>query len=162
MTVWIPIDLNATSPALPPTAASQATIECSQRIGSLSALNDRLVPADAEDRSVPYAHFWGTKKSATEWFVYNFKEASTVSSSTVYWFDDSPWGGCRVPKSWKLYYKDNSGNWVEVKNPSRYPTDRGIACTVDFDPVSTTALKLELTQPDQKDLFCGVYEWSVK
>jgi hypothetical protein len=162
MTVWIPIDLNATSPALPPTAASQATIECSQRIGSLSALNDRLVPADAEDRSVPYAHFWGTQKSATEWFVYNFKEASTVSSSTVYWFDDSPWGGCRVPKAWKLYYKDNSGNWVEVKNPSRYPTDRGIACTVDFDPVTTTALKLELTQPDQKDLFCGVYEWSVK
>ncbi len=162
MAVWLPIDLNATSPALPPTVASQATIECSQRIGSLSALNDRLVPAGAEDRSVPYAHFWGTKKSATEWFVYNFKEASTVSSSTVYWFDDSPWGGCRVPKAWKLYYKDNSGNWAEVKNPSRYPTDRGIACTVDFDPVTTTALKLELTQPDQKDLFCGVYEWSVK
>jgi hypothetical protein len=162
MTVWIPIDLNATSPALPPTVASQATIECSKKVGSLSALNDRLVPANAEDRSVPYTHFWGTKKSATEWFVYNFKEASTVSSSTVYWFDDSPWGGCRVPQSWKLYYKDNSGNWVEVKNPSRYPTDRGIACTVDFDPVSTTALKLELTQPDQKDLFCGVYEWSVK
>jgi hypothetical protein len=162
MTVWIPIDLNATSPALPPTVASQATIECSKKVGSLSALNDRLVPANAEDRSVPYTHFWGTKKSATEWFVYNFKEASTVSSSTVYWFDDSPWGGCRVPQSWKLYYKDNSGNWVEVKNPSRYPTDRGIACTVDFDPVSTTALKLELTQPDQKDLVWGVYEWSVK
>jgi hypothetical protein len=65
-----------------------------------------------------------------------------------------------VPDSWKLYYKDASGNWTEVKNPSGYPSIKGVACTVTFDPVKTTAVKLELVQPSDKS--CGLYEWSVK
>jgi len=29
---------------------------------------------------------------------------------SVYWFDDTPSGGCKVPESWELEYKDN-GTW---------------------------------------------------
>ena len=65
-----------------------------------------------------------------------------------------------MPDSWKLYYKDAAGNWVEVKNPSGYPTLKGVACTVTFDAVKTAAVKLELVQPSDKS--CGLYEWSVK
>lgn len=160
MTVWIPIDLNATNPALPPSIASESKIEASaNRLPALSAINDRLVPADANDRSVPYTHWW-PKNNSTEWLAYTFKEAATVSSSTVYWFDDGPWGGCRVPKSWKLYYKTESGDWAEVKNPSSYGTGKGVANIVNFDPVRTTAMKLEIVQPERHS--CGVFEWSVK
>ncbi len=160
MTVWIPIDLNATSPALPPSLASESKVEASsRRLPALSAINDRLIPSDGDDRSVPYTHWW-PKKNSTEWLVYNFKEASTVSTSTVYWFDDQPWGGCSVPKSWKLYYKDASGNWQEVKNATGYNTNKGVANTVNFDAVKTSSMKLEIVQPEKYS--CGVFEWSVK
>ena len=160
MSVWHPIDLNATSPALPPSIASESKVEASsKRLPALSAINDRLVPSDGNDRSVPYTHWW-PKNNSTEWLVYNFKEPATVSNSVVYWFDDGPWGGCRVPSSWKLYYKDDSGNWNEVKNPTGYSTDKGVANIVNFEPVKTSAMKLELVQPEKYS--CGVYEWSVK
>jgi uncharacterized protein len=159
MAVWLPYDLSATSPALPPSIASQSKVTTSSRIPSISAINDRLVPADGNDRSIPYTHWW-PKTNSTEWLAYEFKEPTEVSTSTVYWYDDQPWQGCKIPDSWKLYYKDASGNWVEVKNPSSYPTDKGVACTVTFDPVKTSGVKLELVQPEDKS--CGVYEWSVK
>ncbi len=160
MAVWLPYDLSATSPALPPSIASQSTVTASQRrLPSIQAINDRLVPADGNDRSIPYTHWW-PKTNSTEWLAYEFKEPTEISTSTVYWYDDQPWQGCKVPDSWKLYYKDEAGNWVEVKNPSGYPTDKGVACTVSFDPVKTSGVKLELVQP--KDKSCGVYEWSVK
>lgn len=160
MSVWLPIDLSATSPALPPSIASESKLTASaERLPALSAVNDRLVPADADDRSVPYTHWW-PKQNSTEWLCYEFKEAQRISMSTVHWFDDSPWGGCTVPKSWKLYYKDTAGEWQPVQNTTDYPCLKGVASTVLFTPVTTTALKLELQQPEKKS--CGIYEWSVK
>lgn len=160
MAVWLPIDLSATTPALPPSIASESKVTASVRnLPALSAVNDRLVPADANDRSVPYTHWW-PKNNSTEWIAYDFKEPATVSTSTVYWYDDQPWQGCKVPDSWKLYYKDSTGAWTEVQNPSGYGTVKGAANTVNFTPVTTTAMKLEIVQPADKS--CGVFEWSVK
>ena len=160
MTVWIPQDLSATTPALPASIASESKVSASKRnLPALSAINDRLVPSDENDRSVPYTHWWPAKNT-TEWLQYDFKQAETISTSTVYWFDDGPWGGCRVPASWKLYYRNDSGEWVPVKNPSEYGVVKGAANTVNFDPVKTTAVKLEIQQP--KEFSCGVFEWGVK
>ncbi len=159
MAVWLPIDLNATTPALPPSIASESRVTASTRLPALSAVNDRLVPADANDRSVPYTHWW-PKTNSTEWLVYEFKEEQNISTSTVYWYDDQPWQGCKVPDSWKLYYQDESGEWKEVQHPTTYGTQKGTANTVNFTPVRTTAVKLEIQQPVDKS--CGLYEWSVK
>ena len=159
MTVWIPIELSATNAKLPPSIASESKIEASSRVPSMRSINDRLTPSDGNDRSIPYTHWW-PKNNSTEWLTYTFKEPATISTSTVYWFDDGPWGGCRVPKSWKLYYKNDAGQWEEVKNPSGYPCDKGVACSVNFDPVKTSAMKLEIVQPERHST--GVFEWSVK
>ena len=160
MTVWIPQDLTATTPALPASIASESKISAStKRLPALSAINDRLVPADATDRSVPYTHWWPAKNT-TEWLAYDFAKAETVSTSTVYWFDDGPWGGCRVPESWKLYYKNDKGERVPVKNLTEYGVVKGAANIVNFEPVKTSAMKLEIKQP--ADYSCGVFEWSVK
>lgn len=159
MRVWQAQDLNATRPAVPPTLASQSTITTSSEIPAITSLNDRLVPADGDDRSIPYTHWW-PKNGGTEWIAYEFAETATVQSSTVYWYDDGPWGGCRVPKSWSLYYKDDSGNWQPVTGVDSYPTEKGIGNVVHFDPVSTSALKMEIQLPD--DNSAGVFEWSVK
>ena len=41
-----------------------------------------------------------------------------------------------------------------------YPVKKGVACTVNFDPIKTKAVKLELKQPEKYS--CGLFEWSVK
>lgn len=117
------------------------------------------MPRDANDRSVPYTHWW-PKQGTTEWLTYTFPQTATVQTSTVYWYDDQPWQGCKVPDSWKLYYKDANGQWQEVQHPDNYPVLKGVPCTVNFDPVETTAVKLEVQLNAEKS--AGIFEWSVK
>ena len=159
MKVWLPQDMKATTPALPATLASTSKIETSSKMPAIESLNDRLVPMNADDRSVPYTHWW-PKKASTEWISYTFNEAAEVKSCTTYWFDDQPWGGCSLPKSWKVYYKTADGSWAPVADADNYPTEKGSACTVNFKPVKTTALKLEVELPADKS--AGIFEWSVK
>ena len=160
MRVWLPQDLNATNPSQPATLASESKVSSSsEKMPALTAINDRLVPKDENDRSVPYTHWW-PKNGTTEWLGYEFPEVSTVQSATVYWYDDGPWGGCRVPQSWRILYLDTQGQWQPVANPDDYPTGKGSACTVNFDPVKTKALRLEVVLP--KDNSAGLFEWIVK
>ncbi|MFQ7265873.1 MAG: glycoside hydrolase family 127 protein [Paraprevotella clara] len=159
MMVWLPQEVSATSPSMPPTLASESRVDASHKTTALSAINDRLVPADENDRSMAYYHWW-PKKSSTEWITYEFPKPSKVSSSTVYWFDDEPWGGCRVPQSWKLYYKDEQGGWTPVSAAGTYGTKKGVPNTVEFTLVQTTAMKLEVVLP--KDNSAGVFEWEVE
>ena len=159
MRVWLPQDLKATTPAQPATLASESKVTSGSRVPALSSINDRLVPRDENDRSMPYTHWW-PKKATTEWLAYEFPQAATVQSCTVYWFDDAPWGGCRVPKSWRILYQDEQGQWQPVEGADGYPTARGAACTVNFNPVKTKSLRLEVTQPD--DFSSGLFEWIVK
>ena len=159
MKVWFAQDLKATRPSAPPTLASLSKIGSSMRIPALSSINDRLVPRNANDRSIPYTHWW-PKQGSTEWITYTFPEAATVQSSTVYWYDDQPWQGCKVPDSWTLYYMDAAGEWQPVQHPDGYPVSKGAPCTVNFDPVKTTAVKLEVKI--NKDKSAGLFEWSVR
>ena len=159
MRVWLSQDLRATTPAQPATLASQSKVSSGSKVPALSSINDRLVPKDENDRSMPYTHWW-PKKGGTEWLSYEFPAEATVQSCTVYWFDDAPWGGCRVPKSWRILYQDAQGQWQPVTDVDHYPTTRGAACTVNFSPVKTKALRLEVTQPDE--FSSGLFEWSVK
>lgn len=160
MRVWLPQDLNATNPSQPETLASQSKVTSStERMPAISAINDRLVPKDENDRSVPYTHWW-PKKDCTEWLGYEFPQEATVQSATVYWYDDGPWGGCRVPQSWRILYQDQQGQWQPVTGADGYPTDKGAACTVNFDPVKTKALRLEVTLP--ADNAAGLFEWSIR
>ena len=159
MRVWLPQDLKATTPAQPATLASESKVTSGMRVPALSSINDRLVPRDENDRSVPYTHWW-PKKASTEWLGYEFQQEATVQTCTVWWFDDGPWGGCRVPKSWRILYQDAQGEWQPVSGADHYPTLKGMPCTVNFTPVKTRALRLEVTQPD--DFSAGLFEWSVK
>ena len=47
-----------------------------------------------------------------------------------------------------------------MPNPDKYPTDKGAACTVNFDPVETTAVRIEVKLAEDKS--AGIFEWSVK
>lgn len=100
------------------------------------------------------------EQGTTEWISYEFPSEATVSSATVYWYDDAPWGGCRIPQSWKMYYKDAQGQWQPVSGADKYGVEKGTGNTVNFDPVKTKAVKLEIVQP--ADNSSGLFEWEVK
>ena len=159
MAVWLAQELSATRPTMPATLASKSKIDASHLVSSISAINDRLVPKDENDRSMPYYHWW-PKQGTTEWISYELTEPSTISSSTVYWYDDAPWGGCRVPQSWNIYYQDGEGNWQPVSNPDKFGVVKGNPNTINFDPVTTKALKLEIVQPENYS--SGLFEWEIK
>lgn len=159
MTVWLPQDVSATRPVMPPTITTDATIDASHPTKSVTAVNDGLLPADENDRSAPYYHWW-PQKGTTEWLSYTFASPQKVSSSSVFWYDDAPWGSCRLPKSWKIYYKDNAGNWQPVQHTTAYKTAKGENNRVRFEPVTTTAVKLEVILPEE--YAAGLFEWSVE
>ena len=55
---------------------------------------------------------------------------------------------------------DANGQWTPVQSLTDYPCVKGQANTVQFNAISTTALRLEIDQPDQFSI--GLYEWEVK
>jgi len=159
MLVWLPQELRATSPAMPPTLASQSKLSASHAVAGMGSINDRLVPKDAEDRSVPYYHWW-PKQGTVEWLQYDLPQRQRVQESTVYWFDDQPWGGCKVPASWRILYLSNNGKWEPVSSPTGYGCQKGVANLVQFDPIETTAIRLEVSLP--ADAAAGLFEWEIK
>ena len=156
MTVWLPQELRATRPAMPATLASQSRISASHPARSIGAINDRLLPGG---ESAPYYHWW-PRNGGTEWIEYESAAPATVSRCGVWWFDDQPWGGCSVPAAWRILYRDASGNWAPVEAADSYGTARDAMNTVNFKPVTTGALRLEVDLP--RELSSGLYEWEVK
>lgn len=159
MAVWLPSEVRATRPVAIPTLASKSQVSASHPAKSLTAITDGLVPADENDRTIPYYHWW-PKEGTTEWIVYEFPEKTEVSSSTVYWYDDAPWGSCRLPRSWKIYYKNEAGKWTAVPEADTYPISKGNSNTVHFTPVRTSAVKLEVVLPEKNA--AGMYEWEIQ
>ncbi len=159
MAVWLPSEVWATRPVAIPTLASKSQVSASHPAKSLTSITDGLVPADENDRTIPYYHWW-PKEGTTEWIVYEFPEKTEVSSSTVYWYDDAPWGSCRLPRSWKVYYKNEAGEWTAVPDADAYPISKGNPNTVHFAPVKTSAVKLEVVLPEKNA--AGLYEWEIQ
>ena len=158
MAVWLANDISAARPVQQPTIASESKIDASHKIKAISAINDGLVPKDANDRTIPYYHWW-PKEGTTEWISYEFDDEKTVSSSTIFWYDDGPWGGCRIPEGYKIYSKDTKGEWIPVENTSPYTVKKGQANEVSFSPVKTTAIKIEVKLPEK--YATGIFEWSL-
>jgi len=159
MTVWIPYEASASRPQPAPTIASTSKVSGSVKgKRMLKALNDQYDPQNSNDHSMPYLHWW-PKQNSTEYVQYDFDTVHTVSQSKVYWYDDKPDGGCAVPASYKLYYKKD-GEWAPVKNTTPYEIAKDKYNVLNFEPVQTTALKLEVQLP--VDNSAGIHEWAVE
>jgi DUF1680 family protein len=159
MSVWLPVQKSAARPLPAPTIAYTSKITASTNTKALMAINDQVEPKNSNDHDVIYYHWW-PKKNTTEWIQYDFAKTERISSAKVYWYDDGPFGGCRVPAAWKLLYKEANGTWTPVNNLTGYGVDKDKNNEVNFDPIVTSALKMEIQL--SKDNASGVYEWSVK
>lgn len=122
---------------------------------SLDAIKDQNVPVDSADSSNLQLDFW-PHSGTTEWVQFQWEQAHELSRVQVYWFDDTGRGACRVPKSWRILYQDADGEFQPVKNRGSYGTQKDQFNQVEFDPVTTKAVKIEIDL--QKEWSAGILE----
>jgi len=124
---------------------------------SVAALSDKLVPKSSNDHSIQRMTWW-PHKGTTEWVQYDFKKPKRIAAASVYWFDDTGKGGCRIPKSWQLRYKKGN-DWTDIVAAGSYGVEKDRFNSVRFEPVQTTALRLEVVL--QPEFSAGILEWRV-
>jgi DUF1680 family protein len=156
MLVWIPRDEANARPLPFPTIASTSTVVTSGGQNKF-AINDLAEPQSSIDHS-SYFHWW-PKKGTAEWVEYTFAKPSTVSEVEVYWFDDTGSGECRVPKAWRLLYKDGD-TWKPVETSEACGVEKDRYNKITFKPVTANALRLEVSL--QPNWSAGIQEWKVK
>jgi hypothetical protein len=157
MVVWLPE--SAAFVGSHPDPGIRASASYCWRADSVGALFDGLEPSSSSDGSIPRTTFWPHKGTA-EWAQYDFDTARSVSGVEVYFFDDSKQGGgCRVPATWRVMYRDG-----DVWKPA--PQQGGTLSAAsdrfnraEFAPVTTTALRLEIQL--QEGSSAGILEWRV-
>mgnify|MGYP005837590273 CR=1 FL=1 len=125
---------------------------------TVMALSDGLLPRSSNDRRIPRFTWW-PRKGTSEWVTYDFSKPRQVSEVEVYWFDDTGVGHCRVPKAWRLEYRQGD-QWRPAANAGAYGVEPDRFNRVRFDPVTTQQLRLVVEL--QPEFSAGILEWRVK
>lgn len=125
---------------------------------TIDALIDNILPESSADQSVPRLTFWD-HKGTTEWVEYAFPQPKTISSTEVYWFDDSGNGECRIPRSWRVLGKVGD-TWVPLQTTTEPGTLKDRFNSVSFAPIKVTGLRLMIEL--QSNQSAGILEWRVK
>lgn len=157
MAVWLARDASKARVVREPGLAAKAAVSASAGAVNPGQVNDGFEPESSDD-AAGYMHWW-PKKGTTEWIDYAFDAPVRVSEASVYWFDDTGGGGCRVPASWRVLYKTGD-DWLPVAAAGGYGTAKDAWNTVKLAPVRTRALRLEVRSQD--DWSAGVHEWKIK
>jgi DUF1680 family protein len=162
MTVWLARTDAAARPTPYPTVATTSTVTASTpasgRGKNTRPIIDGEEPRNSSDAG-SYFDWWPTRGSQLEWIHMAFAKPSSVSEAEVYWFDDTGRGEVRVPKSWRILYKDGE-DWKPVVVSGDYGVAKDRWNKVTFTPVTTSALRLEVTM--QPEFSAGLQEWKVK
>ncbi len=124
---------------------------------TVNACSDKLLPKSSDDHSIPRLTWWD-HKGTSEWVQYDFEKPRKVSSVDVYWFDDTGRGGCRVPQSWHLLYKDGD-RFKPVPNAGAYGVAGDKFNKLSFEAVETKSIRLEVQL--QPEFSGGILEWRV-
>ena len=122
---------------------------------SLDAIKDQSIPANSRDTSGSQLDFW-PHKNVTEWLKFEWDKKHKISSVKVYWFDDTGTGACHLPKSWKILYRNDDGEFVPVENDNPYPISKDEFNKVKFTSIKTDCINIEIEL--QKDWSAGVQE----
>ena len=121
------------------------------------ALSNGSKPARSNDQNVPRFTWW-PHSGTREWVQYEYMPPRKISATEVYWFDDTPKGGCHVPASWRLLYKDGQ-TWKPVEDASGYGTKPDQFNRTTFHTVETRGVRLEVQL--QKGSSGGILQWKV-
>lgn len=156
MQVWMPVTPPSPSLGGPETHAQIALSFVSGNCHP-EAIHDGVLPKNSGDHPGALCHWW-PRRGTREWAEYRWPEPITLNAARVYWFDDTGHGACRLPTKWHMEYLSHTG-WLPVPNASAYPIAKDQWCDTTFDPVTTTALRLQVQL--QPEWAAGVHEWQV-
>ncbi|MFM7320149.1 MAG: glycoside hydrolase family 127 protein [Armatimonadota bacterium] len=130
----------------PPARTLARTAKWSASGGTgLESLVDQQQPASSIDHANPFFHWW-PRKGTAEWVEAELSEPSRVGGVSVYWFDDTGIGECRLPARWTVRVRVD-GRWVDAAGASTYGTAPDTFNTVRFTPVRAEAVRLEIQLP---------------
>ena len=148
--------------ALTPGLASKASGSAATGVAGIRGLNDGLVPAPAATgrggrgpgagvsaSDVPQ-FTWAGSRGTTQWVQYTFPADEEISRTEVYW--------TAPPKSWRLLYQSGR-QWVEVSPAGPYGVQANTFTSLDFAPVKTMALRIEVTLAPEAT--AAIAEWRV-
>ena len=139
---------------------------------TVDAIADGLEPCASNDRGIP-RHTFLPRVGGVEWLQADFESPRTIDQVRIYWCDDAsrydhaptgPFkntlaqGKCRVPKAWQLLYLAD-GKWKKVDTEDSHTVKINDYNTLNFDRLTTTALRVEVEQAD--DASSGVLEWQI-
>jgi DUF1680 family protein len=158
MTVWLPASPDG---ATRPTIASLATPTASHCFANdtVNAMNDGVAPKSSSDETRRRFTWWD-RRGTEEWAQYDFDEPRVVESVSVYWWDDLRLGRhCAPPAHWRLLFRKPDGAWEPVRARGEFGTKLDVPNTVTFDPVKTTALRIEAKL--RPNLSAGILQWQV-
>jgi hypothetical protein len=158
MRVWVspnPIP----SPARGFEKSAKVTVSFKNSNSSPEGVNDGYVPASSNVNSPSQLHFW-SHKGGTEWVKYSFENPITISSSKIYWFDDTGHGECKLPKSWVLQAQVGS-EWktIVLKGSEKFGVSLDSWNEVHFQPVTSKAFRILIEQQDKWS--SGIHEWQI-
>lgn len=160
MSVWIAETSQVLDPLPRPGVSASASF-----VGhgdGLLAMYDRVLPENAKDATVPRMSFWPKKGQpdgsgeSKQWVRYDFASPETVGEVTVWWFDDTGTGECRLPKAFTVEYLDGQA-WKPVASASGGTIAIDAPSTLRFGAVTTKSLRLNVTLPD--GMSTGILEW---
>jgi hypothetical protein len=110
---------------------------------SPAAVADNIEPASSNDQTLSRFTWWD-RKGSVEWIVCEFEKSYQIRGIEVYWFDDSPQGGCRLPKAWRILARDgDTWNVLAEASPDSIRTDAWNR--LEFPETQTEAVRLEAT-----------------
>lgn len=155
MTVWPAREAKAARPEPAKTLTYISKTTASYVHASLDAIKDQAIPTRSSDASRLQLDFW-PHKNTTEWLLFQWEDKHELSSTKIYWFDDTDRGGCRVPESWRILYRTTAGEFKPVQARDTYGVELDQFNEVTFEPVETHALKIEIVL--QKEWASGVQE----
>lgn len=147
-------------PALTPGAGQpkyHATASHCNATDTVDALSDGIEPQASNDQSIPRFTWWDHRGTA-EWVQYDFGAPKKISSTAVYWFDDTGVGQCRVPQSWQLLYKSGEV-WIPIGSAAELTVKKDAWNRVQFPTIETSQLRIEARL--QPDFSGGILEWTV-
>jgi DUF1680 family protein len=124
----------------PPTIAKRFYPLSQDGSGDIRAIQDQVEPVSSEDGSSTFLRLH-PESGSQAWVEYDFRAPAKVSSVEVYWKDDKQY--CLAPKSWRLLYKAGKV-WKPVSADGAYGVALDRFNRVSFEPVSTSALRLEI------------------
>jgi hypothetical protein len=106
----------------------------------IAAVYDGVEPLSSADES----HLYFRMRPAVgqpAWIEYEFKQPTRIATAEAYWADDRRF--CKLPASWRVVYRSGS-DWKPVAAHGAYGIDKNQFNRVEFDPVTTTAVRLEV------------------